>query len=313
MVPPVAFFVFNRPEMTERVFAAITKAKPAQLLIVADGPRAGHPTDAEQCARTRAIVERVDWPCEVRTNYAEINLGVRDRVSSGLDWVFDMVEEAIILEDDCLPDPTFFRFCADLLTRYRDDTRVAQISGVNFSFGQRRIPASYTFTRTPYIWGWASWRRAWQYYDVNMPLWGILRNEKRLDELFSERLSHELYNVFDDLYTGKSQHTWDHQWNFACHVQHMLNIVPATNLVTNIGFGAGATHTLGRSRVADVRTTPLTFPLSHPTYMFPDTGFERLVRKNSQSALPIRIATRVIPTSMKPTILRQYRRFTKQT
>ena len=140
---PVAFIIFNRPDTTERVFAEIVKAKPPKLLVVGDGPRANREGDAAKVAAARAITKRVDWPCEVLTNFSEVNLGCKVRVSSGLDWVFEQVPEAIILEDDCLPHQTFFRFCEELLERYRDDQRIGMISGDNFQFGHTINDDSY--------------------------------------------------------------------------------------------------------------------------------------------------------------------------
>lgn len=131
---PVAFIVFKRPDTTEKVFEVIRKAKPPKLLVIADGPRAYRPGEAENCAATRAIIERVDWECEVLKNYSDINLGCKQRVSSGLNWLFDLVEEAIILEDDCLPHLSFFRFCQELLTYYRDEQQITSISGQNAQF-----------------------------------------------------------------------------------------------------------------------------------------------------------------------------------
>src|SRR6185369_14461868 len=165
LTTPVAFIIFNRPDTTEKVFAEIARARPPKLLVIADGPRAGRAGEADRCAATRAIIDRVDWDCKVLTNYSDVNLGCKNRVASGIDWVFEQVPEAIILEDDCLPDPTFFRFCEELLIRYREDERISQICGANFQFGRKRSNDSYYFSRYNHIWGWASWRRAWQHYD----------------------------------------------------------------------------------------------------------------------------------------------------
>ncbi len=174
--PPVAFLIFNRPELTRKVFATIAQAKPSKLLVVADGPRADVPDDREKCSEARAIIGRIDWDCEVLTNYSSANMGCRARISTGLEWVFTNVEEAIILEDDCIPHPTFFRFCKELLTRYRDDQRVMMISGDNFQMGRNRTPYSYYFSRFFHCWGWATWRRAWRHYDIDMELWPSLRD-----------------------------------------------------------------------------------------------------------------------------------------
>jgi hypothetical protein len=135
---PVALLIFNRPDTTERVFKAIAQAQPLKLLVVADGPRDGRPGEATLCEQTRAVITQVDWPCQVITNFADNNMGCKLRVASGIDWIFEQVEEAIILEDDCLPDPSFFRFCDEMLERYRDNERVGMVSGGNLQFGQTR-------------------------------------------------------------------------------------------------------------------------------------------------------------------------------
>src|SRR5712692_5523584 len=146
LTTPVALIIFNRPETTARVFAEIAKARPSRLLLVADGPRLDHPEDVEKCTATRAIVEQVDWPCEVLTNFSEANLGCKMRPVSGINWVFENVEEAIILEDDCLPHPSFFPFCQELLERYRDDQRVMMIGGTNLLGEWRTGAQNYFFS-----------------------------------------------------------------------------------------------------------------------------------------------------------------------
>ena len=159
----VALLVFNRPEITRRLVAAVHTAKPSKVLIFGDGARADHPEDIELVRATRAVVSAAPWECEVLTNYSEVNLGTKYRPATGLDWVFDTVEQAIFLEDDCLPHPSFFRFCGELLERYRDDERVRMISGNNFGRGPRASDESYFFSQYVGIWGWANWRRAWSH------------------------------------------------------------------------------------------------------------------------------------------------------
>lgn len=266
---PVAFIIFNRPDTTERVFAEIAKARPPKLLVIADGPRANRSGEAEKCVATRAIIERVDWPCEVLTNYSEVNLGCKRRVSSGIDWVFEQVEEAIILEDDCLPHPTFFRFCEELLSHYRDDDRIAVISGDNFQLGQKRTDASYYFSRYNHIWGWASWRRAWKYYDLEARLWPELRDGGCLDGLIPNPGERKYWaGAFEAVYQGHID-TWDYQWTLACWSQGMISVLPEVNLVSNIGFGADATHTRGASKYADMPVAQMDFPLCHPHIVLP--------------------------------------------
>jgi len=261
---PVALFIFNRPETTGRVFAAIAEARPRKLLVIADGPRPGRPDDVENCAAARAIVECVDWDCEVLTNYAEANLGCRRRVSSGLDWVFDTVQEAIILEDDCLPHPTFFRFCEELLERYRHDECIMHIGGANFQLGWQPNQDSYFFSRYCHVWGWASWRRAWRHYDVAMEQWPALKARGWLGELLGSRPAVRFWErSYQAAYEGRVD-SWDYQWMFACWSQGGLSIHPSVNLVRNIGVGAGATHTAGRSWFAGLPASAMNFPLQHP-------------------------------------------------
>lgn len=272
---PVVLIIFNRPYTTERVFAEIARAKPPKLLIVADGPRAERPGEAEKVAATRAITERVDWPCEVSTNYSEINLGCKGRVSSGLDWVFAAVEEAIILEDDCLPHSTFFRFCEELLERYRDDQRIMMVSGNNYQFGEQQTKYSYYFSRYTHIWGWATWRRAWRFFDANMTLWPEVRDSGWIDEIYETPAEADYRrNCFECTYSGAID-TWAYIWSFACLIESGLVIRPSTNLVSNIGFGPEATHTKGKSAIANFPRSGMTFPLRRPPYILRDSRLDR--------------------------------------
>ena len=269
---PVALFIFRRPDTTAKVFTAIREAKPRRLLVIADAPRPERKGELECCMATRAIVERIDWPCEVSLNYAEENLGCRLRLSSGLDWVFQEVEEAIILEDDCLPHPDFFNFCEVLLDRYRGDTRIGQICGGNFQFNWQRTPEhSYYFSRYCHVWGWASWRRAWHDYDVHMSLWPQLRDAGWLGDMLGreKRINRYWAKVFDRVYRGE-QDTWDYQLTFTNWVHNRLCILPNVNLVTNIGDGIDATHTVSGSNIINLPTRPMKFPLVHPPYMIRD-------------------------------------------
>jgi len=167
-ITPVLFLIFNRPNTTQKVFNAIRQAKPKQLFVAADGPRKGKEGEKEKYEQAREIIEQVDWNCEVRTLFREKNLGCKIAASSAIDWFFENVDEGIILEDDCLPSQSFFRFCQELLEYYRDDTRIMMISGNNFQFGKVRGEGSYYFSKYAHVWGWATWRRAWKHYDVNM-------------------------------------------------------------------------------------------------------------------------------------------------
>lgn len=272
----VAFFVFNRPETTRRVFERIRAAQPRRLLVVADGPRPDRPGEPERCAEVRRLIAAgVDWPCEVSQNYADRNLGCGRRVASGLDWVFAQVEEAIILEDDCLPDPTFFRFCSELLDRYRDDPRIGMISGCNLGYDGARDRASYFFSAYNFIWGWAAWRRSWARFDQAMRRWPELRNTPLLREWLRNRPAAAYWSdLFDETFAGKID-TWDYPWALTLWVNSLLTIVPATNLVTNIGLGPGGTHTGADDKWLCRPAAAMTFPLRHPAAATRDVPADR--------------------------------------
>ncbi len=264
LTTPVALFLFNRPTPTAEVFAALRAARPQQLLLIADGPRAQVPEDVAQVAAARAAVAQVDWPCDVRTLYADHNLGLKPRFDSGLAWVFEQVERAIILEDDCLPGPDFFTFCAALLDRYTDDDRILSISGNNFQVNDPPDGASYYFSRYPHIWGWATWRRAWQQHDPAMTAWPAARAAGWLDGVLEDADARRYWDyIFQTAYA--TSHTWDQPWVFTSWRLGGLHIHPAANLVTNLGFGAQATHTSAPdSLLAELPIEPLAWPLVHP-------------------------------------------------
>jgi len=268
-VTPIGFLVFNRPELTEVLFKAIARIKPERLFIIADGAR--NSEEEQKCRRVKEIVSRVDWDCEVRSDFSEENLGCGRRVSSGISWVFSQVEEALFLEDDTLPDPSFFEFCRDLLERYRHDTRIMQISGNNFQFGHRRTPYSYYFSKYPHCWGWASWRRAWQHYDYNMKSWPAFKEAGLLSSLFDDEaeVRHWL-RVFDIMYSNPRNpmaDTWDYQWIYTVLSQGGLSVNPNDNLVTNIGFGhADAVHTKEITKLSGIPLSAIR-EIRHPEFV----------------------------------------------
>jgi len=296
LTTPVVLLVFNRPAQTARVFAAIREARPVQLLIIADGPREGHPDDGALCAEVRRIIAQVDWPCEVVKNYSDVNLGCKYRPITGLDWAFGLIDEAIILEDDCLPDPSFFRFCQELLQFYRDDERVMMICGTNWlgTFKAER-PQSYSFTHYDCVWGWASWRRAWRLNDGDLSLWGDqavkdrVRSTLRSDAYYRLRAA-----TFDQVWQNKVV-TWDYQWGCSRLINGGLAIVPSINLVANIGYGANATHTIVLDEeLASIATGRAAFPLVHPDATEPDLEYDLRVvdmmrRKKSLVARVVRL------------------------
>jgi hypothetical protein len=280
---PVLFLVFNRPDTTKQVFEAIRKARPAKLYVAADGPRENNETDAQNIKQVKSIVTNVDWNCELKTLFRNENLGCKIAVSSAIDWFFENEEEGIILEDDCLPHASFFRFCEELLDKYREDKRICMISGDNFQFGRKRTEYSYYFSRYPHIWGWASWRRVWRNYDVNMELWPKIRRDNWLyGYLWEKECVEHWTEIFDNVYEGKID-TWDYQWVFTSWIQNSLVILPNVNLVSNIGFGESATHTTKTNILAQLEAGPIKFPLLHPPFMLRDCVADRYTEKLEKS------------------------------
>ena len=281
---PIAFIIFNRPELTQKVFNTIRQVKPSHLFVIADGPRRDRPDDVEKCAAARKVIDSVDWKCEVIKNYSSTNLGCNNRVSSGLDWVFNQVEKIIILEDDCVPHLTFFEFCSQLLDKYYNDERIMAISGNNFQLGHSRTKYSYYFSRYNHCWGWATWRRAWQKYDINMQLWPEIRDSGWLKDILDN--PHEIrYNnrIFQATYNNKID-SWAYRWTFACWVQNGLTILPNINLVSNIGFAVDATHTKNPiSPFANMPVEKMNFPLQHPPFIIRDNQADKFTYKNKYS------------------------------
>lgn len=270
---PVAFIIFNRPDLTEQVFVQISRARPRKLLVVADGPR----TEAEKelCARTRAVVDRVDWPCEVIKNYSEVNLGCKVRVSSGIDWVFSQVEEAIILEDDCVPDLSFFPYCAEMLERYREDKRIMMVAGLNYFGDQWQCESDYFFSRYVSIWGWATWRRAWAKYDVTMAKWPEVRAGRKLDSLYSEKYMRAHMKWMFDITHANNLDTWDLQWAFAFLLGGGLSVVPGMNLISNIGPVGTHTHSADQNHFMPLFSLPA--ELRHPSDIVPDLRYDQSI------------------------------------
>jgi hypothetical protein len=281
MNSPVVFLIYNRPELTRRAFAPIRAAKPRTLVVVADGPRAGDPRDAERCATTRSIVESIDWPCDLRTDFADTNLGCTARVSSGITRALETFDRAVILEDDCVADPSFFRFADEMLDRYAADERIFSVTGDNFLFGRRVTPDSYFFSRYPYCWGWATWSRAWKHYDVAMRAWPQVRDGDFLESGFDgDRSAIRYWRLVLDRTYSRVTDTWDFPWFFTCWMHRALTVVPETNLVTNIGFIRQATHTTMRmNALGNIASQPLSFPLRHPEAVERNDAADRHIEK----------------------------------
>jgi hypothetical protein len=272
---PVALIIFNRPDLTDRVFEAIRQARPRQLFVVADGPR--HTGESRLCEQTRDIVGKVDWKCEVKTDYAQTNFGCGRRPATGIDWVFSQVEEAVILEDDCVPAPSFFDYCQQLLAHYRDDKRVMHISGNNYLVGGPRAPYSYYFSKYTFSCGWATWRRAWKHYDYALTTWPAFKSDGRLNAICPDPIEAEYWeNKLDAIHRRRRDDAWDYQWNYAVWSQNGLSILPQVNLISNLGFRPDATHTRATDPRANLPVSDIR-EIQHPLALERDERMDRLV------------------------------------
>ena len=279
---PVLFLIFNRIDATKKVFSKIRQVQPLRLYIAADGYRPECWGEAEKVQEIRDyIIDHIDWACEVKTLFREKNLGCRIAVSTAIDWFFHHEPEGIILEDDCLPHPTFFPFCEELLIKYRNDNRIMTISGDNFQFGKVRNNDSYYFSRYNHCWGWASWRRTWKYFDIEMKDWPKIRDEGWLKDIFHDSSSVKYWeNVFQSTYEDKIN-TWDYIFSYSCWLQNGLNILPNVNLVSNIGFGNESTHTNNKTSIfANMPVEEIRFPLQHPSIMIRDSSADSYTQKS---------------------------------
>jgi hypothetical protein len=308
---PVLLLVFNRPETTKLVIDAIRTAHPQRLYVAADGPRDHKAGEAQLCAEVRRLATDIDWPCEVRTLFREHNLGCRDAVSSAITRFFEQEPEGIILEDDCFPSSDFFPYCAALLERHRDDDRVMAICGSAYADIPSDFSSSYYFSYYADMWGWATWRRAWQHFDSRMERWPAFRGLGGLDALAAGRPWHSSYwtGKFDATYEQRLD-TWDYAWIYTVIEQGGLACYPTRNMISNLGWGPGATHTIVSNAnghpLAKRAHTKLDFPLVHPRHFVRSFAFEQEIESVRLTLHPPN--TNVVQQSLKARAVAAVRR-----
>jgi hypothetical protein len=299
--PPVLLLVFNRPDLTAKVFGRIRKAQPSQLFVAADGPRPTHPKDQRLCQAARDVATQVDWDCELCTLFRDENLGLKEAVSSAITWFFQHVESGIILEDDCVPHPSFFSYCGELLEKYGDDERVMAISGNNFQPETRSYRASYYFSAYPHCWGWATWSKAWNHYDGGISAWSHLRDTGWLEGWLGSSAGADYWAKIFDRVARNKVNSWAYPWTFSCWSQHGLSILPTVNLVSNVGFGEYSTHTShSDSAAAHLPTGSLSFPLDHPGYVARNYSADRYTLEDHFGVGKSRSKVRVAASSLLP-------------
>ena len=274
---PVLFLVFNRPDTTARVFQSIRRIQPMRLFIAGDGPRNSTPNDIKKVAEVRRIVSEIDWNCDCKTLFREKNLGCKHAVSSAINWFFENEEKGIILEDDCLPEQSFFYFCETMLNQYRDNKNIMHISGNNFQNGQKRGEGDYYFSIYSHIWGWATWKRAWEKFSLSV------RDPKKIKEFIRGQIQDPRARKYWTDFLNKIQKnkidTWDYYWTFSVWANNGLSILPNKNLVKNIGFGTDATHTFSPLAHVSPETMPISMPIHHATALTVDKSADLYTEK----------------------------------
>ncbi|GAB3993199.1 hemolytic protein HlpA [Spirosoma daeguense] len=276
LATPVLLIIFNRPDAARKSFEQIRNVQPRQLFIAADGPRPNNSQDVLSCAASREIINLIDWTCEVKTLFRDENRGCGYGPAEAITWFFEHVEQGIILEDDCLAHSSFFAFCEELLQKYKGDDSVSMICGTNPVVDWKIARHSYLFSNMGFSWGWATWREAWQKFDYVASRWATAEGKEKVkSHLKNDALFKHLSSEFEYYFSEVRSDVWDFQWLF-CRLYHSsYSIVPAVNLIANIGFDEHSTHTFDiNSNYAHLPFSTLKWPLKHPTLKKADTYFD---------------------------------------
>lgn len=277
----VLFLVFNRPDTTAQVFEAIRKARPPRLYVAADGTREQREGEREKVELVRKIATAVDWPCEVQTLFREKNLGCKYAVSGAISWFFDQEEQGIILEDDCLPSQSFFWFCEEILDKYKYNEKVMSICGTNICRGIT-FDHSYFFSIYALMWGWASWRRAWAHYDLELEQWGTPESARHIKKsVLHKQIEQWTWTKILNKTKAGLIDAWGYQWIYSCWRKNSLTILPSTNLIQNLGFSNDATHTIGYDKVrSNLIPTEIEFPLTHANPIEQNYNADEFISQN---------------------------------
>jgi len=283
---PILLLLFNRPKHTEAVLGRLREVRPTRIFVHCDGPRDLVDGEAVKVAAVRALVEKVDWPCEIKTLFRTENAGLRAGVSGALNWFFEAVEQGIVLEDDCMPDLSFFPFCEAMLQRYASDEQVMHIGGSNLAEQlTRSLPTSYFFSQFSFVWGWASWRRAWAKMSLDLDGFEDFVRENCIKSLTPDPMAQTYLLEKFRATKARENNSWAYAWTFSVLKNKGLSIVPRLNLVQNTGIGeVGATHTKHTDKKANIRASSLAFPLVHPALIERPIGLDQKIFYSSQKS-----------------------------
>lgn len=276
---PVILVVFNRPNLLESLLLQIKLAKPKKLYVLADAPRSGNNADIALCEEVRKKIDNFDLGCEVIKRYLTTNIGCKKNIETGLNWIFEQEEAGIILEDDCLPNLDFFRFCEAMLLRYKDNPEIFSVTGNNFQNNKIHGNGSYYLSKYMHCWGWATWRRAWKFYDGNVSFWPAWKNSLKWDAIHSSSEESRYWlDIFESVYSKKID-SWAYPWLASSWYFGGNTITPNVNLVKNMGFGNNATNTQHKNGLEELRTFVLPQTIIHPFSLEPSYLADKYVFK----------------------------------
>ena len=288
LVLPILFLTFNRMDTTKLVFEVIKKIKPPRLYIASDGPREDYPQESKKINEIRNfLTSNIDWSCDIHTLFNSSNLGCKIAVSNAINWFFDHEEKGIVLEDDCLPSKSFFQFCQELIYKYEHDERIFLVTGYNHQNFWKKSECDYFFSNLGGIWGWASWRRAWLHYDVNIEDIDDFISKDGFHNSLGKRLGKIKQDMIYNSVVKENADTWAMQWGYARHKNNGLTCTPSQSLIKNIGFGDNATHTFG-DNLDGVVEHEIEFPLRDNTYVVSDQSYDELMFKKPSLSLRIK-------------------------
>ena len=274
---PVVVIIFNRPDKTKILYESLKYYKPSKLLIISDGPRNSFKDEKEKVAQSRKVFEKIDWECEVLFNISETNLGCRERIISGLNWVFDREEKAIILEDDCIPSEEFFTFMELMLSKYQANKKISSVCGTNFLPDWSKTKDSYLYSKYCHVWGWGTWKDRWEKIDFNLDRLDEIKKTKFLKGYLGTFRAYLYWHWIFNNVKKKKIDSWAYIWNFTNFINKSISIIPVTNLLSNIGIGKDSSHTRSlpyKYITAQESKKKLQFPLKYPSNLLLDSEYD---------------------------------------
>ena len=239
---PILLLGFNRPEECRQIISSLREVGAKYVYFSVDGPRIDSEADISKVEMVRNLKDLFDWGCDLHIRFLSENLGCKLAISSGITWFFENVEEGIILEDDCLPNQDFFYFCEKMLTKYRYSENIMHISGSSYLPSNIVHRTNHYFSALHDVWGWATWKRAWDLFEIDIEYPDTKSERLLLNKYFkSKKVARWFHRYLEDSKSPTCS-LWSTYWVFAIISKNALGVTPVVNLVRNIGFDGQATH-----------------------------------------------------------------------